>query len=189
MKRILLLCLCLALLFALGCKEEPISPEGGDVTPEGEWGEFTTEDGYITNTLITAEMNTTNLQAPVIELSYSLCDNGSFGVTHTYYTERNDYRTHRLEIYKDGAWQEAPTGGNFMTERALMYGEDTAPKAHRKHDFTIELNSANSDGLVQYKALEKGDYRLIVTYILNTNQAGVTIPEGKHAALLYFTVT
>lgn len=188
MKRVLLLCLCLALLFALGCKEEALTPKVGDVSPEGEWGEFTTEDGYITNTLITAEMNTSNLQAPVTELSYSLCDNGSFGVTPTYYTEKNDFRTHRLEIYRDGAWQEAPTRGNFMTDRGMMYAEDPDPAAHRKCDFTIKLDPAESGASVQYKPLEKGDYRLIVTYMLNTYQIGVTIPEGKHAALLYFTV-
>ena len=44
MKRILLLCLCLALLFALGCKEEPISDNTG-TNPSSDNVEIIVEDG------------------------------------------------------------------------------------------------------------------------------------------------
>ncbi len=194
MKRVFALLLCIAMLFAIGCQKEDAAPEppahqAPQTPPEGEWGEFYTEDGYVQNTLITAVMNTTDLRAPVTELSYSICENTSFGVGVTYYTEGNDYRRHRLEIYRDGVWKEAPTSGSRMTELAMRPAKDPDPMAHRKHDFTMELAHVGHYALVQYDPLEKGDYRLIVTYELSTDRTDIDLLTVETAAILYFTVT
>jgi len=194
MKRILALLLCIAMLLVIGCQKQDAEPppfQAPQVTPEGEWGEFTTEDGYVQNTLITAVMNTEELIAPVTELSYSLCDNSSFGVRATHYTMGNDLRTHRLEICQNGAWIQAPTSGTHMTEMWMGYNSDPDPAAHRKHDLTMKMRYAKDkkDAAIQYTPLEKGEYRLIVTYQLNIDKPGINIPEGEHAAILYFTVT
>ena len=179
MKRILLLLLCLATLPCFAChKEEP-----------PEWGEFITEDGYVQNSLITAVLNTEELIAPVTELSYTLYDNTDFGIAHNTYTNGNDKRTHRLEVYEDGEWKEAPIGGSLNTDMGRLYVPDADPAAHRQFDYTLRLKTVGVDDMIQYLPLQPGSYRLIVRYILNTDDSNVTIPEGAHAALLYFTVT
>lgn len=184
MKRLLLVLLCLAMLFALGCTQDP--PPEQDVR---EWGEFTTEDGYVQNSLITAVLHTEELVAPVTELSYTLYDNTDFGIVSDYYTNGNDWRTHRLEIYENGEWKQAPTGGSFMTEMGRLYVPDADPAAHRQFDYTLKLKMVGVDSEIQYRPLQPGSYRLIVSYILNTDDPDIEIPKGKHAALLYFTVT
>ena len=184
MKRLFTLLLCLAMLFALGCTQDP--PPEQDVR---EWGEFTTEDGYVQNSLITAVLNTEELVAPVTELSYTLYDKTDFGIAHNTYTNGNDWRTHRLEIYKDGEWQEAPTGGSCMTEMGRLYVPDADPAAHRQFDYTLKMKLVDIEALIQYRPLQPGSYRLIISYILNTDDPDIEIPKGKHAALLYFTVT
>ena len=130
MKRLFTLLLCLAMLFCLGCSQDP--PPEQDVR---EWGEFTTEDGYVQNSLITAVLHTEELFAPVTELSYTLYDNTDFGIVSDYYTNGNDRRTHRLEIYENGEWKQAPTGGSFMTEMGRVYVPDADPAAHRQFDY------------------------------------------------------
>ncbi len=188
MKRILALLLVLLLLFCtFGCKEEP--PENTEHPPKREWGEFTAEDGYVQNSLITAVMNTEDLTAPVTELSYTLYDNTDFGIVSDYYTNGNDRRTHRLEIYENGEWKEAPRGGSYMTNMGHRYVPDDDPAAHRQFDYKMQLELVVVDSAIQYKPLQPGAYRLIVSYILNTDDPDATIPDGSHAALLYFTVT
>ena len=179
MKRIVPLLLCLVMLFCIGCHKEEVP----------QWGEFTTEDGYVQNSLITAVLNTEELVAPVTELSYTLYDKTDFGIAHNTYTNGNDRRTHRLEIYEDGEWQEAPTGGNYMTDMGHRYVPDDNPAAHRQFDYKMQLELVVVDSAIQYKPLQPGSYRLIVSYILNTDDPDIEIPKGKHAALLYFTVT
>lgn len=189
MKRLFALLLCAILFFGIGCKkEEPSGDQSLQTPPEGEWGEFYTEGNYVLNTLITAEMNTAELTAPVTELSYSLLDNCDFGVAVTYYTEMNDGRTHRLEILRNGKWEQAPRNSGYMTEMSLVVLPDADPGAHRRHDITMKLKNARYGEEIYYAPLEKGEYRLIVTYELNTDQKGVEIPKGNHAAILYFTV-
>ena len=185
MKRLFTLLLCLAMLFALGCTQDP--PPEQDVR---EWGEFTTEDGYVQNSLITAVLNTEELVAPVTELSYTLYDNTDFGIVSKYYTRETDKRTHRLEVYENGEWKEAPTGGSDMMDSgAEVYLADYDPAAHRQIDYTLRLNMVGVDSIIQYRPLQPGSYRLIVSYILDTYDPDVEIPKGDHAALLYFTVT
>lgn len=179
MKRVFSLFLCILLLFCVGCQKEEAP----------EWGEFIIKDGYVQNSLITAVMNTEDLTAPVTELSYSLYDNTDFGIVSDYYTNTNDKRTHRLEIYENGEWKEAPRGGSFMTDLGYLYRPDDDPAAHRQFDYGITLKRVGVDSEIQYKPLQPGSYRLIVSYILNTDDPNAEIPEGEHAALLYFTVT
>jgi hypothetical protein len=188
MKRILALLLVLLLLFCtFGCKEEP--PENTEQPPKREWGEFTTEDGYVQNSLITAVLNTEELVAPVTELSYTLYDNTDFGIVSDYYTNTNDERTHRLEICENGEWKQAPTGGSLMTERGSLYVPDADPAAHRSFHYAMEMKLVGIEAMIQYRPLQPGSYRLIVSYILNTDDPDIEIPKGNHAALLYFTVT
>ena len=184
MKRILLLCLCLSLLFSLGCKEELLEQD----TRTGAWGEFYSKDGYVQSSLIVAMMDTTELTAPVTELAYTLHDNTDFGIVVTYYTDTNDHRLHRLEVYENGEWKEAPYSGDTMTSRAFPYETDTDPQAHRKLDFTMDMHQREDPAIIRYDPLQPGAYRLIVTYTLSTDDPDVTIPKRQHASVLYFTV-
>ena len=182
MKRLLLLLLCLSMLFCLGCK----TPTQDDKV--GEWGEFYSKDGYVQSSLISVMMDTTELTAPVTELSYSLYDNSDFGIVVTYYTDTNDHRLHRLEIYENGEWKEAPYSGSTMANRAFVYEPDTDPTAHRKLDFTMDLHQREDPAIIRYDPLQPGAYRLIVTYTLSTDDPNITIPKKQHACVLYFTV-
>lgn len=186
MKRILLLILCFAMLFCLGCTQDPPLEENNK---DREWGEFTTEDGYVQNSLITAVLHTEELVAPITELSYTLYENTDFGIVIDYYTNTNDERTHRLEIYEDGEWKEAPTGGSLNTDMGRLYVPDADPAAHRQFDYTVTMKLVGIEAMIQYRPLQPGSYRLIISYILNTDDPNIEIPEGDHAALLYFTVT
>ena len=179
MKRVFSLFLCILLLFCVGCQKEEAP----------EWGEFIIKDGYVQNSLITAVLNAEELVAPVTELSYTLYDNTDFGIVSDYYTNTNDERTHRLEIYENGEWKEAPYGGSCMTDMGHHYVPDADPAARRQFDYKIKLKQVFEDSEIQYKPLQPGSYRLIVAYILNTEDPNATIPDGSHAALLYFTVT
>ena len=180
MKRILTLILCLAMLLVIGCKQSD--------NKAAEWGEFYSKDGYVQSSLIVAMMNTTELTAPVSELSYTLYDNTDFGIVVTYYTDTNDHRLHRLEIYENGEWKEAPYSGDTMTNRAFPYEEDTDPTARRKFDLTMDLHYREDPAIIRYDPLQPGAYRLIVTYTLSTDDPNVTIPKKQHASVLYFTV-
>ena len=179
MKRISILILCLTMLFCLGCKQEK---------KVGEWGEFYSKDGYVQSSLIVAMMDTTELTAPVTELSYTLYDNSDFGIVVTYYTDTNDHRLHRLEIYENGEWKEAPYSGDTMTNRAFIYEPDTDPTARRKLDFTMDLHQREDPAIIRYDPLQPGAYRLIVTYTLSTDDPNITIPKKQHASVLYFNV-
>ena len=177
MKPFIALLLCITLLLCLGCQKDDSKQEN-----------FYNADDYIQNEAIVAVMNTTDLTAPVEEISYTLCDNSDLGVSVTHYTMLNDRRIHRLEIYENGEWKEAPTAGVAMHQRLEAPGTDSDPSAHRKHERKMDFRYIDG-GLVHYLPLERGEYRLIVTYAVNTDDPDVTIPEGEHAALLYFTVT
>ena len=185
MKRILALLLVLLLLFCtFGCKEDPPPAQ-----KEGEWGEFYRKDGYVHNTMISAVLNTNELTAPVTELSYTLYDNTDFGVSVTYYTETNDHRAHRLEIYLDGEWTEAPCTGDVTTNAgALAPTPDADPAAHRKFDLTMDLHQHPDYAVIRYAPLERGAYRLIVTYSLTADDPGIEIPKRQHGYVLYFNV-
>ena len=188
MKRILILILCFAMLFCFGCKQsDPPKQENS----EGEWGVFYNKDGYVHNTLITVVLNTTDhLTAPVTKLSYTLYDNSDFGITVDYYTDTNDHRTHRLEIFENGEWVEAPYNGTHMTLLSMGSLPDADPTAHRKFDLTMQLQHLENDqgAPIRYEPLQSGAYRLIVTYTLNTDDPNVTIPKRAHGCVLYFNV-
>ena len=184
MKRILALLLVLLLLFCtFGCKED-LPP----AQKEREWGEFYRKDGYVHNTMISAVLNTNELTAPVTELSYSLYDNTDFGIVSDYYTNTNDKRTHRLEIYENGEWKEAPYGGSCMTDMGHHYVPDADPAAHRKFDLTMDLHQHPDYAVIRYAPLERGAYRLIVTYSLTADDPGIEIPKRQHGYVLYFNV-
>ncbi len=179
-KRICILLLCLAMLFCIGCQ---------DGEPTGEWGEFYNKDGYVHNTLVTAVLNTTELTAPVTELSYTLYENTDFGITVNYYNEGNDHRAHRLEVYQNNEWVEAPCTGDVTTNAgALDPTPDTDPAAHRKFDLTMDLHQHQNYAVVRYAPLQSGAYRLIVTYTLSTDDPNVEIPKRHHGYVLYFNV-
>jgi hypothetical protein len=174
----LALLLCLLLLFA-GCSAEEVKPE---------WGSFYVQDGYTQNSHITAMITNTGLTAPVNELTYALYDNCDWGVTVTYYTDKNDERIHLLEVYQDGVWREAPTVGNLKLDRAILYQKDAEPSTRRKWEMEMSFSDTAPNGLTCYRPLTAGVYRLIIPYRLNNDREDARLPTAETAAVVYFTV-
>lgn len=200
MKKLCLILLLIPLLLC-GCKKEPQD----EVQPY--YGEFFTQDGIAQNTGVVLLIQNETLVAPVTELSYALYDYVDFTVEAQPYHENNN-RTCRLEVYKDGAWQEAAwygSGGDLANRGWLGTQEPTYRGALNRGsgkmymeepDLSIIDPSVNWEekGIETldlfretYYPLEAGIYRLRVKYYALEGPEGTA--DTLYEAVAYFTVT
>ena len=203
MKKLCLILLLIPLLLC-GCKKEPQD----EVQPY--YGEFFTQDGIAQNTGVVLVIKNEALVAPVTELSYALYDQVDFGVKVELYGPNNE-RTHRVDVYRDGAWEEAPWygGGGTLDQKGMTLGEvdptykGTVAISHDNGQMLFidpELRPKHEDvdfdaiGLTQldmypqtYYPLEAGLYRLRVTYRVPDGPEGTA--DTLYEAVAYFTVT
>ena len=166
MKRILLLCLCLALLFALGCEKEPISDNTG-TNPSSDNVEIIVEDGL------------RRVNGRKIDNIY-LAD----GKLHYTFVNQTDLEsgcgpyTVTVEKWIDEKWCYYPLLSGGAREIALIL------PAQREHSTSRSVHP---------QAVTPGKYRLVEGYeIFGTNADGstrVTRSDEYTYWIGYFTIT
>lgn len=161
-----------------------------------EYGEFERKEGILQNSLITLTLDTTELNAPVNKLSYTLHDNTDFYVEYQTLFAASDFKD-LLEVCVDGVWRQADTFGEILVDRDGPYIH-TEPDPYARESYRLGMYfwkpyqiQGGEPTLMgkRYLALEPGEYRLRVKYTLYTEVEGVEIPEGQLEAVAYFTVT
>jgi len=161
-----------------------------------EYGKFEEKNGILQNSHVTLTLDTTDLNAPVSKLSYTLKEFTDFYVEHQCYFVASDFKE-LLEVLVDGEWREAPTFGEILTDRDGPYTQ-TEPDPYARDSYQLGMNfwrpyqiEGGEPTLMgkRYLALTPGQYRLRVKYALHTNEQDVEIPEGQLEAVAYFTVT
>ncbi len=161
-----------------------------------EYGQFEEKDGILQNSHVTLTLDTTELNAPVNKLSYTLHDDSDFYVEYEWHAVASDFKD-LLEIYVDGVWKQAPTFGEILVDRDGPY-TFTEQDPYAREDYQLGMNfwkpyqiEGGEPTLMgkRYLALTPGQYRLRVKYTLHTEDENVEIPEGQLEAVAYFTVT
>ena len=162
-----------------------------------EYGKFEQKDGILQNSHVTLTMDPIDLSAPVTKLSYTLQDNSDFYVEYERYSMGANFED-LLEVYKDGAWVQAPTFGEILVDRdgyGGIYEPEPDPYDRRSYKLGMYLwkpyqIEGGEPTLMnkRYLALEAGEYRLRVRYTLHTEDKSVEIPAGQLEAVAYFTI-
>ena len=189
-KRVLALCLCLFLLLAfVACNQE--EEPAPTLAPTLAQSSFYTLDGMLQNTHVKLVVNTEALVAPVTELSYTLYDFSEYGVSPNKHLMGTKCQT-LLEVYRDGAWEEAPFSGGI--ERDVIeasYGKAFVPAEQQKIDFKMTFSGYPSDAktLRGYAYLTPGLYRLKMKCFFYADQEKETAQDRSGFAVAYFTVT
>ena len=131
--------------------EDPPKDEEGDALQMPTYGTFyTDENGRRQNDLIRIEIASESLGAPVTEIPYKIHSDSAYMMdTRNIYTD--------VEVKKDGEWVKAPTNNSDPRARLDIWAYGNVTVLERKMKLGEKW---------EYRALEAGEYRLIVTTLL-----------------------
>ncbi len=188
MKRVACLFLCFLLLF-IGCQKEelPKTPAKapGDDTPEDsapteefvpeiEANSFYTYDGDLHNVYVNLTLTTTELTAPVSELSFELRNDSEY---YIYFLD-SITQGYKWELWENGAWKAFVKDPWNTNEIAINEQLTGYMAVNRTENFTIPL--------------EAGVYRLRLRYWLTNEKTEPQIVGGapgiECVVETYFTI-